>query len=115
MNTYVAMYRVPIATIEDWKKTTSPEEMEKQSNQMIEDMNAWMDKHSDSFVDRGQPLGKTKSVTPAGIIDSRNDLNFYQIVQAESHDAAAQIFQDCPHMRIPDSFIDVMEIPKTSQ
>jgi hypothetical protein len=33
------------------------------------------------------------------------------MVEAESHDAAAKMVQDNPHLQIPGSFIDVMEIP----
>jgi hypothetical protein len=38
-------------------------------------------------------------------------LNWYSIVEAESHDAAAKLFSDNPHLQIPQAFIEVMEIP----
>ena len=61
----------------------------------------------------GEPLGKTKRITAQGIADARNDLNYYAIVEADSHEAAANIFVDNPHLQIPASFIEVMEIPHT--
>jgi hypothetical protein len=111
MNKYFVVYKVPVATMEQWRKDTDPAKMKEQSQKLMNDMNAWLEKHAGSFVDKGMPLGKTKSVTKDGIVDSKNDLNYYQIVEAESHDEAAKLFADCPHLEIPTSTIDVMEIP----
>lgn len=111
MNKYFVLYRVPVATMEEWMKNTSPEEMKQQGEKMGKEMAAWTEKNTQTLIDRGQPLGKTKTVSAEGIKDSRNDLNYYCIVEAESHDAAAKIFLDNPHFQIPTSYIDVMEIP----
>ena len=111
MNKYFVIYRVPVATMEEWRKTTSPEEMKAQGEKLGKDMMAWTEKHAANLVDRGTPLGKTKTVSAAGIVDSKNDLNYCCVVQAESHEAAAQMFADSPHFTIPTSTIDVMEIP----
>lgn len=92
-------------------KNTSPEEMQAQGKKLEADMLAWMDKHAASIVDKGLPLGKTKRLTAQGAEDTRNDLNYYQVVEAESHEAAVQIFADNPHTVIPTAYIDVMEIP----
>jgi hypothetical protein len=97
--------------MDEWKKNTPPEEMQAQGKKLGEDMKAWMDKHKESFVGQGMPLGKTKTVGKDGAKDSRNDLNYLQIIQADSHDAATAIFADCPHYMIPNSTVDVMEIP----
>lgn len=112
MNQYVGIFRVPTATMDEWRKSTSVEEMEAQNKQMGDDMMAWMAKHAASFVGKGMPLGKTKTVDALGVTDTRNDLNFLQVVQAESHEAACDIFADSPHTTIPNSTIDVMEIPQ---
>jgi hypothetical protein len=111
MNQYVGVFRVPTATMDEWTKSTSPEERQAQGKKLGEDMMAWMEKHKASFVGQGIPLGKTKTVSQSGVVDSRNDLNFMQVVQAESHDAACAIFADSPHTTIPNSTIDVMEVP----
>jgi hypothetical protein len=34
----------------------------------------------------------------------------YSIVEAESHEAAAEQFKDHPHLQIPQSSIEIMEI-----
>ena len=75
----------------------------------------WTKAHEKNLVDRGAPLGKTKRITASGISDIRNDLNWYSIVEAETHDAAARIFLDNPHLQIPQAFIEVMEIPQIPQ
>jgi len=100
-----------MATMDEWRKTTKPEDMKAQGEQLGKDMVTWMEKHKASLVENGMPLGKTKTVTSEGIKDGRNDLNYYQIVEAASHEEAAKLFTDNPHLRIPTSFIDVMEIP----
>lgn len=111
MKNFFVIYRVPVATMETWRKTTSPEEIKAQSQKLMQEMNAWMAKHQGSFVERGWPLGKTKTVSKNGAVDSKNDLNYACIVQAESPEAAAAIFSDNPHVQvIPDSTIDIMEI-----
>src|SRR5882724_10227175 len=111
MAKFFAVYRVPVATMDEWQKTTKPEEIKAQMEKMMADMQAWTAKNQKSLVGEGVPLGKTKSITALGITDTRNDLNYYCIVEADSHEAAAKIFADSPHMQIPDSSIDVMEIP----
>ena len=56
------------------------------------------------------PLGKTKRVSKEGVTDVKNDLNYYVIVEADSHDAASAMVQDNPHLRIPNAYIEVMEV-----
>lgn len=111
MAKFFAVYRIPLATMDEWKKTAKPEEMKGQMEKMMMDMQAWTAKNEKSLVERGAPLGKTKSVTSAGISDTRNDLNYYCVVEADSHEAAAKMFADNPHLQIPTSSIDVIEIP----
>ena len=111
MKKYFALYRIPVETMNEWKKNTSPEVMQEQGKKLGEDMGAWMEKHKGSFVEKGLPLGKTKRVTKDGIVDAQNDLNYYCIIEAESHEEAAKMFSDNPHFIIPTAYVDVMEIP----
>ncbi len=114
MNQYFVIYRVPVATMDKWRTETPPEEIKAQSQKLGQDMQAWMEKHQGAFIAPGWPLGKTKTVSKAGAADSRNDLNYACIMQAESADALAAMFADNPHVAvIPDSTIDIMEIPHT--
>jgi len=70
-----------------------------------------MEKNDSMIVDKGLPIGKTKHITADGITDIKNDLNWYLVIEAESHDAAAKLFVAHPHLDIPQAYIEVMEIP----
>jgi hypothetical protein len=76
-------------------------------------MQAWMKWATDnksSIVDMGSPLGKTKRIDKNGITDSKNELGAWTVVQAESHEAAAELFKNHPHFMIfPGEAVEVME------
>src|SRR5215470_10724328 len=111
MKKYFALFMIPAAAVDEWKKKTKPEEMKAASEKMMREWESWGKAHERSLLDRGAPLGKTKRVSSDRISDIKNDLNWYSIVEAESHDAAAKLFKDNPHLQIPGSSIEVMEIP----
>ncbi len=70
---------------------------------------AWMQEHAAQFVDTGGPLGKTKRVNKDGIADARNNIAAYVIVEADSADAAAAMFENHPHFAIfPGDGVDIM-------
>lgn len=117
MKKYFALYLAPIAEVQKMMANFKPEDGEK----AMAEWGKWMDAHKGAIIDAGAPMGKTKRVSPQGIIDAKNDVTGYSIVQAESHDEAAKIFQDHPHFgNLPGATIDVMEwvemtmTPKTS-
>ena len=56
------------------------------------------------------PVGKTKQAAASGASDIKNDIGGYSIVQAESHEAAAALFADNPHLTMPGATVEVMEI-----
>ena len=56
MNNYVAIFRVPIATMDAWIKDTPKDEMDSQMKKMEADMTAWLAKHAASFVGKGVAL-----------------------------------------------------------
>ena len=74
---------------------------------------AWMDwgaANAAAIVDQGSPLGKTKRASAQGVSDSKNALTGYVIVQAESHEAAARLFESHPHFTIfPGDSVEIME------
>jgi hypothetical protein len=70
----------------------------------------WVSAHQSACVDGGGPLGKTKRVTSTGIADTHNNVAAYVIVQAESHEAAARLFENHPHFSIfPGDGVEIME------
>ena len=77
-------------------------------------MEAWfnfMQENEASIVEPGGPLGKTKAVSNQGIADTKNQMSGYTVVQAESHEAAAKLFENHPHFaQFPGEAIEIMEI-----
>jgi hypothetical protein len=113
MKRFLVTYLVPASVIDDWKKT-APEKRKEAEAQMQGDWKKWMSNHASIFVDKGAGVGKTRRVTAHGSGDARNDIMLYSVVQAESHEAASKIFEDHPHLRIPQSSIEIMEIHSLS-
>jgi hypothetical protein len=74
---------------------------------------AWMEwgkANAAAIVDQGSPLGKTKRASPDGIADIKNTMTGYVIVQAESHEAAAKLFENHPHFAVfPGDSVEIME------
>ena len=72
---------------------------------------AWMDKHQAAVVGMGGPLGKTKKVAEQGMEDTRNDMGAFMVVRADSHEAAAKLFEKHPHFTIfPGERVEVMPV-----
>ena len=72
---------------------------------------AWMQKHSPAIVTTGGPLGKTKQVTLGGIADISNHMGAFTVVRADSHEAAAKMFEKHPHFAIfPGEGVEIMPV-----
>jgi hypothetical protein len=72
---------------------------------------AWVEKHHGAIVAMGGPLGKTKQVTPRGIDDTSNAMAAFSVVRADSHEAAARLFEDHPHFAIfPGDAVEIMPV-----
>ena len=72
---------------------------------------AWAEKHQAAIVGMGGPLGKTKKISELGIEDISNMLSAYTIVRAESHEAAARMFEKHPHFtNFPGDSVEVMPV-----
>jgi hypothetical protein len=111
MKKFLALYMAPIANMEEMMKTTTPE----QQQAGMAEWQKWMDSHKANLTDPGAPLGKTKEVTPKGVVDTKNDLGGYTVLEANSHDEAAQIFKDSPHFAMmPGATVQVIEIMEMS-
>lgn len=71
---------------------------------------AWMTTHQASIVVEGGPLGKTKLVSSVGIADIRNNMSGFVVIRAETHDAAARLFEGHPHFTLfPGDGVEIME------
>jgi hypothetical protein len=72
---------------------------------------AWMEKHHQVTAYTGGPLGKTKSVSAKGIEDITNNMGGFLVLRADSHEAAAKLFENHPHFTIfPGESVEVMPI-----
>ena len=72
---------------------------------------AWAEKHHAAIVAMGGPLGKTKKVTQRGIDDVSNQMGAFTVVRAESHEAAAKMFDKHPHFNIfPGEAVEIMPV-----
>jgi hypothetical protein len=71
---------------------------------------AWGAANAAAIVDRGSPLGRTKRTDASGISDTTNAIAGYVVVEAESHEAAAKLFENHPHFAIfPGEAVEIME------
>src|SRR5450432_3187112 len=109
MKKFLVTYLAPISVIDNWKKT-EPAERKAAEQKMQVEWKKWMSEHAKIFADKGAGVGKTKRITAQGTSDIRNDIMLYAVVEAESHEAAAKMFEGHPHLQIPQSHIEVMEI-----
>ncbi len=72
---------------------------------------AWVEKHHTVVVTMGGPLGKTKKVTQRGIDDTSNEMGAFMVVRADSHEAAAKLFEKHPHFTIfPGDSVEIMPV-----
>lgn len=72
---------------------------------------AWMETHQAAIVYMGGPLGKTKIINCDGIEDISNGLSAFVVLRAESHEAAAKMFEKHPHFAIfPGEAVEVMPV-----
>ena len=71
---------------------------------------AWAE-HQAVIVGMGGPLGKTKKVSQRGIEDISNEMGAYMVVRADSHEAAAKLFERHPHFTIfPGERVEIMPV-----
>jgi hypothetical protein len=105
---FLILYLIPVSVMEEWSNT-EPSEKKAAEEKLKGEWAQWMRAHSAMILstDAG---GKTKRVTSSGLSDTKNDIVLYSIVEAESHEAAAKSFEHHPHLQIPQSSIEVMEI-----
>jgi hypothetical protein len=108
MPKFLVTYLAPASVIEEWKKT-DPEKRKAAEEKMRADWVQWMAAHAKSFTDKGAGVGKTKKVTAGGTSETKNEIMLYGMIEAESHQAAAKMFEGHPHLGIPKSSIEIME------
>jgi hypothetical protein len=109
MKKFMAVYTGSPESMAAWQSLDETERRRREADGM-QAWKQWVEAHGASIVDNGAPLGKTKRVTAQGVADIRNNLAAYTVVQAESQEAAARLFENHPHFSIfPGDGVEVME------
>jgi hypothetical protein len=115
MKKFMAIYLGSPAGREKWQ-ALSEAERNKRQQAGFEAWMAWGTKHQAAIVEQGGPLGKTKRIAASGVADTTNAMSGWTIVQSESHETAAKMFENHPHFTIfPGDSVEIMEcmpIPK---
>jgi hypothetical protein len=106
---YLAVFIGIASARAEWDSMTESKRAEKE-RAGVQAWKKWAEVNQSSIVDPGTPLGKTKRVSAQGVGAVRNNIVAYVIVQAESHEAAAAMFEQHPHFMIfPGDSVEVME------
>jgi len=84
------------------------------SEQAKAGMDAWMnwaERSSDAIVDLGAPLGEAERVGSGAPSSPELQISGFSVVQADSREDAARLFDDHPHLHMPgESSIEVREL-----
>jgi len=112
MKKFLAIYLGAMAgnVMEEWNALPEAERKQKEADGMAA-WGKWMQDHAAAVVDGGSPLGKTKKTDKIGVSDTKNAMSGYVIVQAETQEEAAKMFENHPHFMIfPGESVEIMEI-----
>jgi hypothetical protein len=70
---------------------------------------AWEERNAAFILDRGGMVGKTTRITKDGVAKAVNPFCGYIVVEAETANAAALLFEDHPHITVfPGDGVDIM-------
>jgi hypothetical protein len=105
---FIALHLAPVSVLADWAKT-NPETRKVAEQKMQAEWKQWMSENA-KMIALTEAGGKTKRVTASGVSDAKNEIMLYSFVEAQSHEAAAKLFENHPHLQIPQSSIEVMEV-----
>ncbi len=109
MKKFLAIYLGSAEALAEYRAMDTEEKKERDRAGM-EGWMKWGQEHKDAIVDMGSPLGKTKRVDKNGVLDTKNEIGAWTVVQAESHEAAAKMFENHPHFMIfPGESVEIME------
>jgi hypothetical protein len=109
MKQFLAIYTGAAAAMSEWNALPEQERSRRQVAGVAA-WKKWAEENKNSVVVMGGPLGRTKRIAHAGISAVKNDMMAFTIVQAESHEAAAQLFVYHPHFTVfPGDGVEVME------
>ena len=106
MARFLALYGAPVGAMDAAMQNTSQEERDAS----MEAWNKWMQAKGSAIVSMGAPVGKNKRVSESGVEDVRNEVGGYSIVEADTHEEAAELFTDNPMLEMKGAYVDVLAI-----
>jgi len=110
MKKFLAIYTGTAAGRERWNALSDSERKQREDKGM-KAWGAWAQDHKADTTENGGPLGRTKRIDQSGVNDIRNAMAAYTVVQADSHEAAAKMFENHPHFtNFPGDGVEVMEV-----
>lgn len=94
-----------------WRAMTK-EEQDETARIGVAAIAEWDEAHKDVILYQGGPLGPTKRIDDRGAVtDVINQLTVFMVVRADSHEAAARLFEGHPHMTVfPCDGVEVMPV-----
>ena len=105
MKKFLGIYMMPALAMDEARKTSTPE---KQKEEMVS-WGKWMESIKSSTVDGGAPTGKNIRVNAKGSNMVRNEICGYVVVEAESLEDAAKLFEGNPMLEMPEAYVEVAE------
>jgi transcription antitermination factor NusG len=109
MKKFLAIYIGTASALSEWN-TMDEAKRKKLEASGIKAWGDWMMANKAAIIDQGGPLGKTKRTAAQGVSDTKNSMTGYVVIQAESHEAAARMFENHPHFTIfPGDSVEIME------
>ncbi len=108
MNNYLVLFLAPATVMDEWMKTPQAER-DAAEKKMRGEWDEWMAAHA-GMIKEPNAGGKTKRVTSDGVVDARNDIMLYSVIEAQSHEGAAKAYEGHPHLGIPQASIEIMAI-----
>jgi hypothetical protein len=110
MKRFLAVFTGSPSAMAQWETLPESERQKRQSAGILA-WKKWATDNAGAIVEMGGPLSRTKLISKSGISDIRNQLGAFTMVQAQSQEAAAQLFLNHPHFTLfPGEGVEVMEV-----
>mgnify|MGYP000114919763 CR=1 FL=1 len=106
MKKFLVIYGMSSDAIADFMQNSTKEQQEAD----MKDWNEWMENNKEHMADMGNPVGKNTRLTKDSVEEISNDIAGYSIMQAESKEDLIEIIKTGPHLNMPKSYTEVMEI-----
>jgi hypothetical protein len=107
MKKFLVLYMTRFAEMEEWMKTDEATRKAAEEKMKME-WDQWMAAHKDMILESAG-AGQMMKVTQGHSEGGHNDIMMYSLVQGESKEAVATMFETHPHFGIPNAWIEVME------